>query len=102
MHIAVDFYVQRSRQEQDKYAVEPQMGASGLAAEEEYKWGYLIIAEGQSLKPPTPNAPHSASMRCLFLGLLCWAYCPRHCSNLESTPARPPLLGRAALCPALP
>ena len=33
---AVDFYVRRSQKEQDQRAVESQMGAGGLAAEEEY------------------------------------------------------------------
>ena len=45
MHIAVDFYFRRSKQEQDACAVENYMGESGLAAEEEYKWGHYNCGE---------------------------------------------------------
>ena len=76
MHIAVDFHVQRSRQEQDKYAVEPQMGAGGPAAEKEYKWGYLIIAEGSTPQGvrSTPQSPtHPTAPPCAASFLTCTA-----------------------------
>ena len=103
MHTAVDVYVRRSKQEQDQRAVESQMGAGGMAAEEEYKWGYLIIVEGSTPTGvhSTPQPPtHLTAPPCAASFLTCTA--GPMAPDLESTSARPPLMGRAAHCPDLP
>ena len=57
---AVDFYVQRSTEEQDACAVENYMGENGLAAEEEYKWGHYTCGASE-LSPSPPRCLHRTS-----------------------------------------
>ena len=71
----VDFYVQRSTEEQDACAVENYMGENGLAAEEEYKWGHYNCGASDLSPSPQVPAPH------LMI--------PRHSHSLLDVPRSP-------------